>query len=451
MATSITDRTAGYRWTAGSDEFTREQLDTSHANFEARIGTFYSGPIASRPSITLNTVYLRSFYLATDENSPTGILYYCTGTAWVAVNSFGTPGAVTPGATASAGTATTLARSDHQHSLVAFATSAQAVSTAASAGSASTFSRGDHVHSIANGAVTAGKIAAGAINASNIFTTGVVDSTAIADNAVTRSKIVETERIPVGTIIPYVGLTAPTGWMMCEGGQVAASSDLGVLLGSRYNTGGETVGNVRVPDLRSRVARGGTSGGVWTLPATGGASTATLTTANLPSHTHALGSLAVQSAGSHSHTQGTLVTGEHSLSHTHDMAHTHTLSATSNVSTTGVPLGSFGPQSAYLGYGWSYKNGDGDHNIPQASPANTGNASSALMEKYTGTWGTSAASTNTSGPMSSNTIHTHTVSGTTATDGSHTHGITGTVANEGSGTSFSILPSYAGTSFIIKL
>jgi microcystin-dependent protein len=450
MAISQTTRLSVYRWTAGTDEFTREQLDTSHANFETRIGTFYSNTIALRPTTDLNTTYARSFYLATDQNVPVGILYYCTGTAWVAVNSFAAPGAVTPGATASAGTATTLARSDHQHSLLPFATGTSAVNTSSSAGTDSTFSRGDHVHAIANGAVTAGKIAAGAINASNIFTTGVVDTTAIADNAVTRPKIVETERIPVGTIIPYVGLTAPTGWMMCEGGQVAASSDLGVLLGTRYNTGGETVGNVRVPDLRNRVARGGTSAGAWTLPATGGAASVSLSLANLPSHNHALGSLSVANGGSHSHGAGTLTTNEHSLSHTHTMSHTHTLSATASGSTTGVPLGSFGPQGAWNGYGWAYRSGTGDHNISSAS-GNTGNASYSLMEKYSGSWTTSSPSTNTSGSMSSNALHQHTVSGTTSTDGSHTHGITGTVSDAGSGSSFSVVPSYAGTSFIIKL
>lgn len=444
MAITTTDRVAGYRWTAGTDEFTREQLDTSHANFEARIGTFYSGPTANRPTTALNTTYARSFYLDTSLN----ILYYCTGAsdsqAWVAVNSFAAPGAVTPGATASAGTATTLARSDHQHSLFAFATGTSAVSTAASAGTADTFSRGDHVHVLANGAVTAGKIAAGAINSSSLFTTGVVTSSVIADDAVTRNKIVATERIPVGTIIPYVGLTAPTGWMMCEGGEISATSELGVLLGSRYGTG--SAGNVRVPDLRNRVARGGTSGespnNQWTLPATGGASSVTLVEANLPSHTHGLGTLAIAQNGSHSHTPGSLTTGDVDLAHTHTMSHTH------NLGPSQVPDGSFGPRNASpQGYGIAYVNNNtGNLSISTG----TGNATIQQMEKYSGNWTTTTSST-ASGAMSVSGVHQHTISGSTDTAGSHTHGLTGTVANAGSGILFSIVPSYAGTSFIIKL
>jgi len=58
---------------------------------------------------------------------------------------------------------------------------------------------------------------------------------------------------PVGTVVMYGGSTVPIGWLLCDGQQVLSSSALGQVLGTKYNTGGETAGNVRVPDFVSRL------------------------------------------------------------------------------------------------------------------------------------------------------------------------------------------------------
>lgn len=58
---------------------------------------------------------------------------------------------------------------------------------------------------------------------------------------------------PVGTVVMYCGSTAPSGWLICDGGGVLATSALGLLLGTRYNTGGEFAGFVRLPDFNGRV------------------------------------------------------------------------------------------------------------------------------------------------------------------------------------------------------
>ena len=62
----------------------------------------------------------------------------------------GTPGSSAVGDSASAGTATTMSRSDHVHGREAFATtpSTQAIGDAAAAGTATTVTRGDHKHAM---------------------------------------------------------------------------------------------------------------------------------------------------------------------------------------------------------------------------------------------------------------------------------------------------------------
>jgi microcystin-dependent protein len=109
---------------------------------------------------------------------------------------------------------------------------------------------------------------------------------------------------PVGTVVPYAGTDAstPAGWLFCGGQAVSRTTyaDLYAVVGTTYGSGdGSTTFNV--PDLRGRVAAGKdnmggsaasrlTSGGSGitgtTLGAAGGAETHTLTTAQMPTHTH---------------------------------------------------------------------------------------------------------------------------------------------------------------------
>lgn len=107
---------------------------------------------------------------------------------------------------------------------------------------------------------------------------------------------------PAGTVNPYAGSTAPTGWLLCFGQAVSRSqyADLFAVVGTTYGSGdGSTTFNI--PDLRGRVAAGkddmgGTAAsrltsttitsGAATLGNSGGAQTHTLTEAQLASHTH---------------------------------------------------------------------------------------------------------------------------------------------------------------------
>ena len=82
--------------------------------------------------------------------------------------------------------------------------------------------------------------------------------------------------IPVGTIAMYGSASAPSGWQLCNGGS-ASTSALQSVVGSN------------VPDLRDKFIVGG--GNSYSHGNNGGNANITLSTANLPSHTHGDGTL----------------------------------------------------------------------------------------------------------------------------------------------------------------
>lgn len=92
---------------------------------------------------------------------------------------------------------------------------------------------------------------------------------------------------PVGMIVPFAGSSAPDGWVLCEGQAVSrtAYAALFAVVGTAYGAGdGSTTFNL--PDLRRRSPIG--PGGAWSPGQQVGAETHTLTTNEMPSHTHKL-------------------------------------------------------------------------------------------------------------------------------------------------------------------
>lgn len=121
--------------------------------------------------------------------------------------------------------------------------------------------------------------------------------------------------LPAGVIALWSGAASavPAGWALCDG------------------TSG-------TPDLRGRFIVG--AGGSYAVGATGGAETVTLTTAQLPAHSHSI-TAAAEEAGAHSHTLARGTTGADSGSRSvltedkysskttsTDGAHTHAITAT---------------------------------------------------------------------------------------------------------------------------
>lgn len=69
--------------------------------------------------------------------------------------------------------------------------------------------------------------------------------------------------VPVGVMQMFAGSTAPTGWVKCEGQLVSRTgtyADLFAVIGTTFNTGGESGTQFRLPDMRRRFPFGvGTS------------------------------------------------------------------------------------------------------------------------------------------------------------------------------------------------
>jgi microcystin-dependent protein len=88
----------------------------------------------------------------------------------------------------------------------------------------------------------------------------------------------------VGEIRMFAGNFAPAGWMFCEGQQLPISENetLFQLIGTTYGGDGQSVFNL--PDLRGRIPIH--QGNGFILAETGGAEEITLTTQQMPVHTH---------------------------------------------------------------------------------------------------------------------------------------------------------------------
>ncbi len=125
----------------------------------------------------------------------------------------------------------------------------------------------------------------------------------LSTNATTDTVVISAAGLPTGSVMPYAGNSAPSGWLMCGGQLVsrATYSGLFAIVGTMYGTGdGSTT--FALPDLRGRVVAGrdamggngsanrltdkpgGLNGDV--LGAVGGSEVHTLTTAEMAKHQH---------------------------------------------------------------------------------------------------------------------------------------------------------------------
>lgn len=157
--------------------------------------------------------------------------------------------------------------------------------------------------------------------------------------------------VPTGTVLPYAASTAPTGYLICDGSEVAVKDypALDKLLGTTYGTrtnglGGAGTSHFRLPDLRGRVVV--SKGTHSTVNALGAADT-TAANDRRPAHRHtgsvdsATTGISIQSGGAHDHT----------------VNHSHTLGRANNFTRTGSSLGVTG-------------GGNGDGNDLQTSASN---------------------------------------------------------------------------------
>lgn len=151
----------------------------------------------------------------------------------------------------------------------------------------------------ADDSVTNPKIADDAVEAAQVAD-GAIGTAALVDGGVTQAKLAAGIN-PIGSVIDFVGISAPSGWLLCFGQAISRTtySALFAITSTTYGNGnGSTTFNL--PDLRGRVTAGtdnmggtpanrltGQSGGVdGDRGDVGGNQTNTLTDAQMPSHFH---------------------------------------------------------------------------------------------------------------------------------------------------------------------
>ena len=103
------------------------------------------------------------------------------------------------------------------------------------------------------------------------------------------ANVVPGDNLPTGTSLSFHGTTAPSGFLLEDGGLYVQSNypELYAVLGTRHNIGGELSNQFRVPDSRGRVAVGKAAGGTFlNLASKNGAETVALGVGEMPIHNH---------------------------------------------------------------------------------------------------------------------------------------------------------------------
>jgi microcystin-dependent protein len=255
---------------------------------------------------------------------------------------------------------------------------------------------------------------------------------------------------PSGSVMAFAGSTAPSGWLLCDGTAYSQTlyPALFAMIGNTYATSGgqsaPAAGLFRVPILTGRVPTGRDASQTEfdALGETGGAKTHTLTTAEMPSHTH------TQDAHNHS---------QNAHNHTQD-AHNHTQDAHSH-STVDAGSHSHGGATGTTG------------NHQHSATANQTSATShthvtngTFASGLTGSGGTTSAFVGFTGDhahsIGTDGNHGHTINGATATNQAVTptnqattavnNATTGINQSTGGGAAHPILAPYLVLNYIVK-
>ncbi len=159
--------------------------------------------------------------------------------------------------------------------------------------------------------------------------------------------------MPVGAGCEWYTDTAPSGFLLQDGSEHSQTTyaDLFAVIGTTFNTGGETPGYFRVPDRRERFPIGkADSGDADTIGNTGGSFDHTHTishTHSVAGHYHGKGSISISSSGSHNHSinhNHGAVTSSSSGSHTHTSKSWPVTAYQNYLGTSGTRYWALGPQ-----------------------------------------------------------------------------------------------------------
>ena len=277
-------------------------------------------------------------------------------------------------------------------------------------------------------------------------------TTPTLDNHAVRKAYVDAF-IPAGVITQFGGSVAPSGWLLCDGAEVSRTNPtytrLFAAISTTYGAGDGTT-TFNVPNLKGRIPVGydATQTEFDTLAETGGAKTVALTTAQLASHTHGVGTYAIGTVGDHTHANTFAIGTNGDHFHTAD----GTLSAAANGghSHDANDVPSVGFVKRVSGYTTNYvipydtnNDGIGDG----ISTSNGGMA--ATFEYYTNNVADHIH--DVTGNTSNAGSHTHSLAGGISNGGSHSHTLSGASLATGEGQAHNNLQPYVVVNYIVKL
>jgi len=280
--------------------------------------------------------------------------------------------------------------------------------------------------------------------------------------------------VPIGTIVAFAGSSAPSGWLLCDGSDVSATTypDLYTVCGTTYGVASQA-GYFKIPSLRGRFPVGVTLGGTFpTLGGTGGSLSLTLSVSQMPTHSHT-GEAHTHTTASHSHTatqhkhsipshnhansSATLSISSDSSAHTHNfnISSTDTSSDTHNHGGVATP-GNIADKNV------ATQSGTGATRVNGSSIASdtTGNDTHSHTFSYNGT--TTGRTTGSSTHSHANSSVSLTISTEAQTDTGYVTdsdgaaGVTvnpgggGNTGSAGSGSPIDITPPYVALNYMIK-
>ena len=238
--------------------------------------------------------------------------------------------------------------------------------------------------------------------------------------------------VPIGSVTPFAGQSAPSGWLLCNGAAVSRTTyaALYAIIGTTYGSGNGS-STFNLPDMQGRFLLGVNSDHA--RGTKGGEESHILTVDEMPSHTH------TQNAHNHSASGSSASAG----------AHTHTLTVNSGGNHNhSASSGSAGSHR----HNWLWgTNGpaNGDNIMAGWGGLNSSNAYTDGLQIALAGAHTHSITVNSGGS------HNH--SGTAQSAGAHSHTIsvsvsstTATNQNTGGGKAHNNMPPYLAMNYIIK-
>lgn len=285
---------------------------------------------------------------------------------------------------------------------------------------------------LAGNATIAGSLSsASASITGNITVGGTVDGVDVSDLQTQVNNI--SSLLPTGMVIQYAGSSVPSGWLLCNGAVVSQTTyaNLYAVVGATYNTGGEGVGNFRLPNFKRRFPIGVADAGNGFASILGGMDGDWDHTHIAPAHTHNMGSH-THNLPAHYHGMGAGATLNIVSSGTHtttiDINHGHTGTvggAASNVTVSGVSV-STEPSHTHTGT----TNNDGSHAHDVRGSSGGGTVKGVDVQDRSTSYSTANNAALSSGSSHQHNFttnpagsHTHSV-GISLNNGTHSHGLT---------------------------